>query len=255
MMTKVAKWVVILGSIAVACFVFCEAHYEVPVLMYHNVGRSEDASNNHVTAETFERQMEFLKVHRYRVMPLADLMDLIKSGEKIPANTVAITFDDGYLDNFENAFPILKKMGFKATIFMITRNIGEEEFLSEEDLKILDGAGITIGSHTVNHAYLPEMKLEDVLFELKQSRNRLEKILGHPVFLFSYPAGGFTEEIRSLVAQEGYQGAVTTYRGRRKHDPYALKRIKVTEAGGSLFNFWAKTSGLYYLGKSEKKPA
>ena len=229
--------------------------YEIPVLMYHHVGDPSDPSTANVSTQMFEKQMEFLKVHRYHVVSLEDLLDLVKQGKPIPGNTVSITFDDGNLDNFRNAFPILRKMHFNATIFMITDNINQEGWLSEEDLKILDGSGIAIGSHTASHAYLPDLSSEEVVRELRESRNRLEKILGHPVFVFSYPAGGFTEAIKNLVLQEGYRGAVTTNRGGDRHDPYAIRRIKITEGGGSLFNFWSKISGLYRVGKAVKNPS
>ena len=121
--------------------------------------------------------------------------------------------------------------------------------MSDEDLRVLESSGIAIGSHTVSHAFLPELKEEEVILELRQSRNVLEKILGHPVFLFSYPAGGVTEAVKKLVAQEGYHGAVTTNYGRSRHDVYAIRRIKITEGDGNLFSFWAKVSGLYSLGR------
>ncbi|OGW80384.1 MAG: hypothetical protein A3C47_04875 [Omnitrophica bacterium RIFCSPHIGHO2_02_FULL_51_18] len=247
--------VLTLAALAAGLIFLAQVHYEVPVLMYHHVGDTSGSSPVNVSTKMFEKQMEFLKVHRYRVVSLEDLLDLIKQGKPIPKNTVSITFDDGNLDNFKNAFPILKKMRFRAAIFMITDNLNKEGWLSEEDLKILDGAGIAIGSHTAHHTYLPDLKKEEVARELRESRNRLEKILGHPVFLFSYPAGGFTEEIKQQVIREGYRGAVTTNRGKDRHDPYALRRVKISEANGSLFNFWIKTSGLYRVGKSVKEPS
>ena len=231
-------------------FCFYQANYETPILMYHRVGSdSGEAPSTIVSTRTFQRQMEFLKIHNYNVISLLDYADLLRSGRKIPFNTIVVTFDDGTLDNFKNAFPVLKKMHFKATIFMITGNIGKESWLSEEDLKILEAAGILIGSHTVHHAFLPKLSFEQMLFELQESRNRLEKILGHPVFLFSYPAGGVTEVSKHLAKNSGYQCAVTTNYGTSKSDVMALHRIKIGESSGSLVTFWIKTSGLYHLGK------
>jgi peptidoglycan/xylan/chitin deacetylase (PgdA/CDA1 family) len=253
---RLLKKRVLIPLVALAALYFAAySQYEVPVLMYHHVGEARESSSNTVSTLMFEKQMEFLKVHRYNVVSLEDLLGMIKEGASIPRNTVCITFDDGNLDNFKNAFPILRKMRFRATIFMITDNINKKGWLSEEDLKILDGSGVAIGSHTASHAYLPDHTAEEVIAELRESRNHLEKILGHPVFLFSYPAGGFTEEIKHLVVSEGFRGAVTTNRGKDKHDPYALRRVKITEGGGSLFNFWIKVSGLQRLGKSVKSPS
>ncbi len=235
----------------IAVFLIVRSRYEVPVLMYHHVGNSEAPPSLNVSTKTFERQMEFLKAHWYRVIPLPELVEKLKSNQKLPPKTVVIAFDDGYLDNFTNAFPILKKMGFPATIFVISGSIGQEGFLSEEDLKILDSSGITIGSHTVHHAFLPKLSHEEIVFELKESKSALEKVLGHPVIFFSYPAGGVTEEAKSLVERAGYEGAVTTNYGHKKDDVFALRRVKISDAHGSLFNFWAKVSGFYLFGKKK----
>jgi len=121
--------------------------------------------------------------------------------------------------------------------------------LSEEDLRILDGSSIAIGSHTAHHAFLPSLLVEEVKKELGDSKQALEKILNHPVTLFSYPAGGVTTAIEPLVKETGYEGAVTTNYGSTYHDPYALHRIKIDEGSGNLFNFWLKVSGYYHLGK------
>ncbi len=219
--------------------------------MYHHVdySASGDSSSTVVTPQTFERQMEFLKLHRYRVMELSELIRRVKAGERIPSKTVSITFDDGYLDNFTNAFPVLKKMRFTATIFVISSNVGREGWLSEEDLRILDGSQIAIGSHTAHHAFLPDLSREEAKKELTDSKAALEKILMHPVTLFSYPAGGLTPDTQTLVKEAGYEGAVTTNYGQDRRDPYALHRIKVSDASGNLFNFWSKVSGYYLLGK------
>ena len=241
---------IILG---VLLFVFYKANHEVPILMYHRVDYPQTQDSVFVTPPTFERQMEFLKVHRYNVISLSELVELIRQKKRIPPKTVAITFDDGFLDNIKKAYPVLKKMEFPATVFMITANIGGEEWLSEEDLRILDESGITIGAHTVNHAYLPLLLTRtEVQAEITESKRRLENILGHPVTLFSYPAGGFTPEIRDIVRQAGYEGAVTTNQYKEKHNPYSLHRVKISESNGSLFSFWIKTTGLYHIGK--KRP-
>ena len=220
--------------------------------MYHQVADApEAASSVVVSVDSFQRQMEFLKTHRYRVLGLSDLVRELQTGKVIPAKTVSITFDDGNLDNFKNAFPILKKMGFPATIFMITDNVGKPGFLAEEDLRILDDSAVSIGSHTVHHAFLPDLEPERVREELTESKKALEKILGpgHEVTLFSYPGGGMTPEIQAAVREAGYKAAATTNYRTKKNDTYGLHRIKISESSSNLFNFWLKLSGYYHLGK------
>lgn len=227
-------------------------NYELPILMYHMIDGAPGPgpSSVHVSVEVFERQMEFLKVHGYRVIPLSEVVQAYKQGRPLPRKAVAITFDDGTLDNFDLAFPVLKKMGFPATIFMITSNIGQEGWLGEQDLRILDQSGIEIGSHTADHAFLPNLETdEQIEDQLKRSKSRLEEVLGHPVTLLSYPAGGYNSRIAAMAQLAGYEGAVTTNHGRTRGNPYGLHRIKVSESGGNLFNYWIKVSGLYHLGK------
>ncbi len=226
-----------------------DAFYEVPILMYHLIDEPAKGSSIYVGVDSFERQMEFLKLHRYHVVPLESLAEDIKSGKKIPWKTVAITFDDGTLDNFTNAFPILRKMGFPATIFMITSNIGRPGWLGEEDLRILDSSGITIGSHTMSHAFLPELSAEEVRTELTGSKEKLEALLGHEVKLFSYPAGGVTPEVEEAVKEAGYTAAVTTNYGTLRGDPLMLRRVKVSDSSRNLFRFWSKVSGFARAGK------
>ncbi len=243
-----------LAAFATAVFVAAGAFakssfYEAPVLMYHLIDEPVKSSSVYVRPDSFERQMEFLRLHRYHVVPLEKLLEDLKAGRKLPLKTVAITFDDGTIDNFTHAFPVLRKMKFPATIFMITSNIGRSGWLSEEDLKILDEAGITIGSHTANHAFLPELSPEEVHRELVDSKKRLETVLGHEVRLFSYPAGGVTPAIEQAVKDAGYTGAVTTNYGKTRHAPYAMHRIKVSDSSRNLFFFWAKVSGYARAGK------
>lgn len=226
------------------------AGYQTPILMYHRVGANPEGSGLIVSPETFGRQMEFLKIHKYRVLTLDDLVDRVKRGERQPFKSVVITFDDGYADNFDNAFPVLRKMDFPATIFMITDNVNKEGWLGEEDLRILDSTRVEIGSHTLSHAYLPNIDDPEVVRqEIYDSKTKLETILGHPVDEFSYPAGGFTNAAKESVEQAGYRGAVTTNHGKKSGDAYALRRVKIKESGGSLFNFWLKTTGIYHFGK------
>ncbi|MCX5714858.1 MAG: polysaccharide deacetylase family protein, partial [Candidatus Omnitrophica bacterium] len=113
---------------------FLRRHYVVPILMYHSVSpKSQNALT--VSPDAFERQMRFLKTHKYNVVTLEVLVDLVSRGKKFPTRTVAITFDDGYKDNFIYAFPILKKYGIKATEFIIVNEVSrpQGDRLSWED--------------------------------------------------------------------------------------------------------------------------
>jgi peptidoglycan/xylan/chitin deacetylase (PgdA/CDA1 family) len=244
------KKIVFLSACLIGALLWAQTTlYAVPVLMYHRVDAPDRGSSVVVSPEDFEKQMEFLKVHRYRVLPLADIFQAIREGKKIPRKTVAITFDDGTEDNIRYAFPVLYKLGLPATVFMITSQIDKPGWLTAEDLKIMDESGVAIGSHTVNHAFLPKLSAEEAKEEIHRSKRHLEAVLGHDVELFSYPAGGTTPEIEQWVQDAGYKGAVTTNYGKEKYRPFGLHRIKISSSSGNLFNFWIKISGFYHLGK------
>lgn len=249
-MNLLKKRFLLIALAAVSIVYVYAAYYRVPILMYHQIGPNPADSGLIVTPETFERQMEFLKIHHYQVLTMDELVDRLKNGHRPPFKSVVITFDDGFADNFDNAFPVLRKMGFPATIYMITNNINLDGWLSEEDLRILDGSNIEIGSHTLTHNFIPSIT-DPVLLEseIVDSKRRLESILGHPVDQFSYPGGGYTLEAARIVEKAGYRGAVTTNHGKKSGNPYGLHRIKIKESSGNLFNFWLKTTGFYYLGK------
>jgi len=220
--------------------------YATPVLMYHHIDARAAEWKLSVSPESFSRQMEFLKAHRYRVIPMMDYVRMLKEGESIPKKSVVITFDDGYDNNFTDAYPVLKKMGFPATIFIQVDGLGREGYVTVEDLNIMTDNGIDIGSHTVHHGFLPSLSLEEQRSEIVDSKLALEELLGRPVPLFTYPGGGYTEASVQIVREAGYEGAATTSKpGRPDLDPYALRRIRISRTCDNLLVFWIKCSGFY----------
>ena len=105
--------IIIAGITIVVLFIagkaFIPSAYVAPVIMYHHIDEHSKESRLSVSPESFRRQMEFLVRHKYNVVPLEGLIDLLKDKKKIPPKTIAITFDDGHLDNYTNAYPVLKK--------------------------------------------------------------------------------------------------------------------------------------------------
>lgn len=257
------KIVLLLVVIALGgLFSWFNPKYTVPILMYHNIGYEE--SSFFVRPENFTKQMEYIKKKGYAVIALEELAESIKNKKPLKRNNVVITFDDGYRDNFQYAYPVLKKLGFPATIFLITDVIGNKysgtgkEFLNWDEVKMMSKNRISFGGHTKTHLYLGSVKdKEAALAEIIGSKKAIEEKIGMPVDYFCYPFGAFNARVKGLVAQAGYQGACTTNRGFAKlnRDVYELKRIKVTNSDMSKpFSFWAKLSGYYNVLRKEKKP-
>ncbi|MBM3249392.1 MAG: polysaccharide deacetylase family protein [Candidatus Omnitrophica bacterium] len=251
---------VLAASGAPVFFNFARRAYVVPILMYHSVDSGGVRENRLVVSPgTFERQMRFLKERRYNVVTLEELSALIAAKSRIPDKTVAITFDDGYRDNFTRAFPVLKKYGLKATVFIIVDEVGrpQADRLDWQDLKQMQSSGlVTIGSHAMGPEPLTKISSgEELRRQIFGAKKALEEKLGVPVEFFAYPEGRFDAHIRQLVRDAGYGAAVATSPGREypNDDIYALKRIRISESAKNLFVFWVETSGFYTFMKERRR--
>jgi len=241
--------------VCISSFFWFAPRHTVPILMYHSVDNK--AGTFFVSPENFAKQMEYIKKNGYEVITLDELVGSIRNKEHLKRNKVVITFDDGYKDNFEHAYPVLKKYGFPATIFLITDFIDKKPaFLNWSEVKIMSKDKISFGGHTKTHFYLGLMLDEkNALDELAGSKKAIEQQINMPANYFCYPGGGFNESTKALVVQAGYQGACSTNRGFAdlNSDVYELKRIKVTNSDTNKpFSFWAKLSGYYNLFRKEK---
>lgn len=253
---------VILLVILLLGFVFfrvAQSKYVAPIAMYHSVVEHANPDNRlEVSKYNLERQMRFLKKNKYNVIPLESLAKLIKEGRKIPPKTICITFDDGYKNNYINAFPILKKYNLPATMFIIVNEVGrpQQDRLSWEEIKEMQASGIiTIGSHCLGPEPLTNIQShQQIKKEIFDSKRLLEEMLKKRVNLFSYPEGRFNDEIRDLVIKAGYLGAVVTSPGKkfRNDDEFALKRLRISSTSNNLFVFWIEISGFYTFIKEHR---
>ena len=213
----------------------------VPILMYHRIDVLRPTlpaitRSLTVAPEDFARQMRWLHGHGYHTVTQEQLFAALERGSHLPAKPVLITFDDGYRDVLVNAAPVLRRLGMKATAYVITSRIsnGDVSFLTWRQLTQLERAGVAIGSHTVHHSELPGLSDPAALQELIQSRRALEAHLHHPVQWFAYPAGRFDARTEALVRQAGYVFAVTTQSGATQdaRQPFSLRRYEVQDTTG-----------------------
>lgn len=214
------------------------------ILMYHRVTASRQFDQLVVSPERFEEQMSALARSR-RVVALHDGLQALRSGT-LQQPLVAVTFDDGYLDNLESAAPILARHAIPATVFVTTRFCEQAAVhpryaaaagahrvhLDWDELRTLAAIpGLEIGSHTVSHPYLQTLSRDAAWEEIAGSRELLERGLGRPVRLFCYPSGDLGERECRLVREAGYEAAVSVAPGcnRRGTDAFQLRRTEVTQ--------------------------
>lgn len=232
----------------VAVIVFLKTAYVVPVLMYHAIDNNDKVTKLSVNPASFERQMKFLHDHKYNVVTLERVVKYLERKEPIPPKTVAITFDDGFYNNYQYAFPVLKKYDLPATIFVIVGSVGKPGYLGWKEIReMVDSGVIEIGSHTISHKWLPAMGTKQLKDELNNSKMRLEKETGKPISVLCYPIGAHNDRVERETAAAGYACAVATNPGPLApiDNAYAIKRIKISRTSDNLIAFWLETSGYY----------
>jgi peptidoglycan/xylan/chitin deacetylase (PgdA/CDA1 family) len=166
----------------------------VTVLCYHEVRPDRDDDCMNVKPEVFRRHIREFKEAGYTFL---DVSDLRKSaaGTSLPEKSLLITFDDGYADNYNYAYPILREEQIPATFFVVSSTVGNNNRMTADQLREMQANGMQIGSHSVNHENLAVMSSKEIDFELRVSREALEKILGKPVYALAYPAGKVNEDV------------------------------------------------------------
>lgn len=206
----------------------------IPVLMYHSIDY-EKGNELRLPKEQFKEQMKYLKDNGYTTLTLNELYNFLEKNKPIPEKSIVITLDDGYVDNYTNAYPILKELGFNATVFVVTSNIDKDKrTLTSKQIKEMDEAGIQIASHTYNHDKLDDLPYEKQLQTMKKSKDDLEKILNHKVDFIAYPYGKWNEESIKAAKDAGYKMAFTTQGGwsNKQDGIYTLNRVYISSLKG-----------------------
>lgn len=197
------------------------------VLMYHNIGIPPKGSrlrSLYVTPRMFRFQMWYLKAAGFKIVPLNEILGLI-DGSVHGKKLVAITFDDGFADFYENAFPVLRQYKIPSTVFIVSDMAGRENLWDNEETgakkKLLDWGkiiemkdkNVAFGSHTKTHPFLSRMSEKEMEEQVTGSKKAIEEKLGLPVEHFCYPYGDYNGAVIGAVANAGYSAAFTTKRG------------------------------------------
>src|SRR6185369_2192048 len=243
--------------------------FTVPVLIYHHIN-SHSGDTVTVTPEVFEAQMAFLVKSGFTTLSIDDLMEALSKGQKISKKAVVLTFDDGWLDNYLYAIPVLKRLKFHASFFIITGRVdsssngGIRDF---SDIPLHEAAKVCIQSgesnrvvldwdlirsieedelfrfysHTVSHRRCAELTRAELINELVESKLRLESELGRACPYLCWPYGSYTDDTIKAAEESGYTGLFTTDNGfcDPASDPLRIKRIEVKRSVAWIREFLA----------------
>ncbi len=217
------------------------------ILTYHGISDKIEPDET-VTPEEFERQLQYIE-ENYKVIPLKEAIECLQTDFEKVSGSIVITFDDGYSDNYYNAYPLLKKHNFPATIFLISDFIKNNvsKYLSPSQIHEMKNNNISFGAHTISHRILTSLTNEEVVREIRGSKDMLESQLGQRINFFAYPVGtrvDFNDEIVEIVKACKYTCACSNMYGMngKNADIFALKRIGI-ETTDNFFIFKKKLEG------------
>jgi len=217
------------------------------ILTYHGISNKINPDET-VTPEEFEKQLQYIK-ENYKVVSLEKAVEYIQTDIVKVAGSIVITFDDGYSDNYHYAYPLLKKYSFPATIFLISDFINDKggKYLSQSQIHEMKSNNISFGSHTISHRILTSLRKEEIIREIRDSKDILESQLGQKITPFAYPVGtrvDFNDEIMKTVKASKYTYACSNVYGINSSDTniFALKRIGI-ETSDNFFIFKKKLNG------------
>ena len=222
----------------------------IPILAYHSLDPQRFQNKLAISPSLFRKQMLFLKSRGFRSVSL-EVCARKRWCEGFLDRSVALTFDDGYLDNYKEAFPVLKELGLAASFFVTSDDVGKEGFMTWEMLREMAATpGIEIGSHGLDHKTLPELPEKEAWISLVASKKVLEEKLGREIKAISYPCGSFSGKILEMVRGAGYHyGCAASHVHDRKYigNPYLLRRIKISDSSSSPLAFSLRLSGFYHF--------
>lgn len=236
----------------------------LPILMYHSISDDTERGCSPYYKTTtnpalFAQHMRWLSEEGFRSVGLEEGIQLVQQGELEREKVVVITFDDGFRDFYDSAFPAMKTQGHTATVFLPTAFIEQsrqsfknKECLTWEEVRELRAQGVQFGSHTVDHPVLYQTSWKEIADQLAFSKEKLQEELGEKVTSFAYPYAfpqqdlRFTSAFKKMLQEQGYRHCVTTMIGRVQSgdDLFCLKRLPVNHCDDKPL-LLAKLNGAY----------
>jgi peptidoglycan/xylan/chitin deacetylase (PgdA/CDA1 family) len=213
----------------------------VPILMYHSVSPNPPRATRALAVhpEAFAAQMRHLSDNGFTTLTLDELYQHRRLDQPLPAKPVVLTFDDGYADFAEYAWPTLARLGHTGTLFVTTgwvqdaggHSAGQplDRILSWSQIAELSGAGVEIGAHSHSHPQLDQISPADLHTELSLPRDLLSAELGQPVSSLAYPFGYSDRRVRQMALEVGYRQAVSVANriARPTADEFSIPRLTI----------------------------
>jgi len=224
---------------------------DVPILMYHYISASPSAQDHiryglSVPPEMFEAQVKLLSDNGYTTISLRELYEYLAVGKSLPANPIVLTFDDGYVDNYTNAFPILQKYGMAGTFFVLTgpADDGVAAYLTWDMITEMSNAGMDIQLHSRDHLDMRNRPFDWLVFQIIGGRQSIEGHTGKPVIFMAYPSGKYDAAVLRFLRGNNFWAAVTTASGviHTLSDPLLWDRVRIS--GQTDLSGFAKMLGL-----------
>jgi peptidoglycan/xylan/chitin deacetylase (PgdA/CDA1 family) len=219
----------------------------VPILMYHHIavpppGADVYGRDLSVLPDDFEAQLAYLHDNGYTSISLYDLQYALALGWPLPEKPVIFTFDDGYTDAYDNAYPLLKKYGFTGTFFIITDFVDNQypAYMSWPQIEAMARDGMDMEPHSRNHVDLDNRDRDYLVWQILGSRETLAAHIGHEPHFFAYPSGHYDNLTIQILKEANFWGSVTTAWGAQHtlDDMYEMTRMRV-RGGEPLATFVA----------------
>ncbi len=210
---------------------------EIPILMYHHIAVPPPGSDAirvdlSVPPDVFDAEMRYLAEHGYHTIHLADVAAHLQTGAPLPPKPIVITFDDGYDDNYLNAFPTLKNYNFTGTFFIITgrADANSPGYMTWPQIEEMGANGMEIGGHSVDHLLdLGKVSRNTQLAEIEPARKAIAAHLPNQLPVFSFPSGSYNATSLAILRELGYIACVTTRQSAWQvaAAPLELRRIRI----------------------------
>lgn len=220
----------------------------VPILMYHYLSDPLPGANRYrrdlsVSPALFEQHLAWLREQGYQSITLEQLLRHLVLGEPLPERPIIITFDDGYADNYANAFPLLAKYDFASTFFVVSElaerasagitapdgTVYADDYMTWAQMQEMQAAGMDIQCHARVHEDLTDMDDERLIWQVLGCHEMIESNLGQRPRFVAYPSGIYDQRVAEFFASDDYYGGITTHQGslQRSDDLFELQRLRI----------------------------